>query len=60
MKVILIILGIWCIIGVISFIWAVHKAPTIEEDDDDYSYEAEDWLMKNEPNYLGQGHWIKK
>lgn len=58
MKCILIILCIWMLLGAISFFWGIYKAPTMEEHEDYYIHD-EDWLLKNEPNYLGQGRWIE-
>jgi len=52
MKAALVILGILALIGLVSFFYAICEAPII----DDY----EDYLLKNEPNYLGQGRWIKE
>lgn len=55
MNVILILLSVICVFGLGGFIWEIHNAPVIED-----TFDAEDYLLRNEPNYLGQGHWIKK
>lgn len=47
----MIILLIVCLIGLILFFWEIHRAPTMDDLND------EDWLLRNEPNYLGQGRW---
>lgn len=58
MKCILIILCIWILLGAVLFFWGIYKAPIIE-DIDDAPVRDEDWLLRNEPTYLGQGKWIK-
>ena len=47
----MIILIIVCLIGLILFFWKIYRAPT------DHALNDEDWLLRNEPNYLGQGRW---
>jgi len=45
-NIILTIIGILLIINLVSFAWAIYKAPYME----DY----EDYLIRTESNYLGQ------
>lgn len=51
----MIILLIVCLIGLILFFWEIYRAPTM--DDNGHVLNDEDWLLRNEPNYLGQGRW---
>ena len=53
MNAALVIVLIWCLLGLVCFFWGIYKASIIEDD-------YEDWLLRNEPKYLGQGHWIKE
>lgn len=55
MNAVLVIILIWCLLGLVCFFWGIYKAPTIED-----AYDYEDRLLRNEPKYLGQGHWIKE
>lgn len=52
MKTILIVFGILVLLGLAAFLLGIYKAPILED--------SEDYLLRNNPNYLGQGHWIKK
>jgi hypothetical protein len=46
MNTILTIVGILILVDLVSFIWAIYKAPYIEN--------YEDYLIRTESNYLGQ------
>jgi len=48
MNTVLTIIGILILISLVSFAWAIYKAPYME----DY----EDYLIRTESNYLKQGN----